>query len=80
MSQIQTDKNNKALQKQLENAPLIKDLQIAEKLERLKQLNNIDNNYNNDDDAPFVPPPQLPSLHFPPPAYASSIDSDESNI
>ena len=80
LSQIQTDKNNKALQKQLENAPLIKDLQIAEKLERLTQLNNIDNNDNNDDDAPFVPPPQLPSLHFPPPAYASSIDSDESNI
>ena len=81
LSQIQTDKNKKALQKQLENAPLIKDLQIAEKLERLKQLNNNDNNDNNDnDDVPFVPPPQLLSLPFPPPAYPSSIDRDESNI
>ena len=40
LSQIQTDKNNKLLQKQLENALSIKDLQIAEKLERLKQFNN----------------------------------------
>ena len=49
------------LQKQLENAPSIKDLQITEKLERLKQFNNNnnDNNDNNNDDdngdAPFVP-------------------------
>ena len=50
------------LQKQLENAPSIKDLQITEKSERLKQFNNNnnDNNDNNNDDdngdAPFVPP------------------------
>ena len=46
-------------QKQLENAPSIKDLQIAEKLERLKQFNNNNNDNNDDDDnddAPFVPP------------------------
>ena len=53
------------LQKQLENAPSIKDLQITEKLESLKEFNNNNddnnnNNNNNDDDdngnAPFVPP------------------------
>ena len=82
LSQIQTDKNDKALQKQLEKAPSIKDLKIAEKLEHLKQFNN-DNNNNDDDDnddAPFIPPPQLLSSPFPPPAYPSSIDSDEGNI
>ena len=60
LSQIQTDKNNKALQKQLENVPSIKDLQIAEKLEYLKQFNNNNNNNNNNDDSdhvPLVPPP-----------------------
>ena len=73
------------LQKQLENAPSIKDLQITEKLESLKEFNNNndDNNNNNDDDdngnAPFVPPSWLLSPPFPPPAYSLSIDSDESN-
>ena len=41
------------MQKQLENAPSIKDLQIAEKLELLKQFsnnNNNDNNNNNNND------------------------------
>ena len=67
------------MQKQLENTPSIKDLQVAEKLELLKQFNNNNNNKNNDDndndDAPFV---SLPP--FPPPAYPSSNDTDESNI
>ena len=45
--------------------PVIKDLQIAEELEHLKELNNNNNNNNNDnnndndddnDNAPFVPP------------------------
>ena len=94
LSQVQTDKNDKALQKQLENAPSIKDLQIAERLERLKQFNNNNENNNNDnnndndnneddddnDNAPFVSPPQLPSPPFPLPAYPLSIDSDESDI
>ena len=83
LSQIQTDKNDKALQKQLEKAPSIKDLKIAEKLEHLKQFNNDNNNNDDDDDnddAPFIPPPQLLSSPFPPPAYPSSIDSDEGNI
>ena len=66
------------------NAPSIKDLQIAERLERLKQFNNNNNNNNEDDDdndnASFVPPPQLPSPLFPLPAYPLSIDSDESDI
>ena len=69
------------MQKQLENTPSIKDLQVAEKLELLKQFNNNNNNNNNNnddndnDDAPFV---SLPP--FPPPAYPSSNDTDESNI
>ena len=47
------------MQKQLENAPSIKDLQITEKLECLKQFNNNNNNNDDDDndDAPFVSPP-----------------------
>ena len=57
LSQIQTDKNNKALQKQLENAPSIKDLQITEKLECLKQFNDNNNDDADNDDAPFVSPP-----------------------
>ena len=79
LSQIQTDKNDKALQKQLEKAPSFKDLKIAEKLEHVKQFNN-NNDDDDNDDAPFIPPPQLLSSPFPPPAYPSSIDSDESNI
>ena len=67
------------MQKQLENTPSIKDLQIPEKLELLKQFNNNNNNNNNNDsdndDAPFVSPPP-----FPPPAYPSSNDSNESDI
>ena len=47
MSQIQSDKNDKALQ--LENPSSIKDLQVAEKLGRLKQFNNNNNNNNNND-------------------------------
>ena len=65
------------------NVPSIKDLQIAERLERLKQFNDNNNNNEEDDDndnAPFVPPPQLPSPLFPLPAYPLSIDSDESDI
>ena len=76
------------------NATSIKDLQIAERLERLKQFNNNNENNNNDnnndndnneddddnDNAPFVSPPQLPSPPFPLPAYPLSIDSDESDI
>ena len=80
LSQIQTDKNDKALQKQLEKAPSFKDLKIAEKLEHVKQFNNNNNDDDDNDDAPFIPPPQLLSSPFPPPAYPSSIDSDESNI
>ena len=44
---MQFDKNDKALQKQLEKVPSIKDLQIAEKIERLRQFNNNNNNNNN---------------------------------
>ena len=80
LSKIQTDKNDKALQKQLEKAPSFKDLKIAEKLEHVKQFNNNNNDDDDNDDAPFIPPPQLLSSPFPPPAYPSSIDSDESNI
>ena len=66
--------------KQLENTSSINDLQIAEKLELLKQFNNNNNNINNNDinnnnsnnnndnddndDAPFAAPPQLPSPLF----------------
>ena len=71
------------MQKQLENTPSIKALQIAEKLERLKQFNNNNNKKKNDDDnddARCVSFPQLLSPPFPPLAYPSSIDRDESNI
>ena len=79
LPQIQTGKNDKALQKQLENAPSIKDLEITEKLELLKQFNNNNNNEDDNDDASFVPPPRLPSPPFLLLAYPSSIDSNESN-
>ena len=75
------------MQKQLENTPSIKALQIAEKLERLKQFNNNNNNKkkkkkndDDNDDARCVSFPQLLSPPFPPLAYPSSIDRDESNI
>ena len=60
LSQIESDKNDKTIQKQIEGAPSIKDLTVAERLECLKQFNN---NNNDDDDVPPALPPTPCLLH-----------------
>ena len=42
--------------------------------------NNNNNDNNDNDDVPFVSPPRLPLPPFPPPAYLSSIEKDDSDI
>ena len=53
-------KSEKAIENQLKGAPSIKDLQIAEQLERLKQYNKSNNNDDNDDGDDDTPPPPAP--------------------
>ena len=66
-------KTEKANENQLKGASFIKDLEIAERLERLKQFNKRSNNDDNDDDddddnTPLVPPSTPifdPPLYYP---------------
>ena len=62
MIEIQSGKtkSEKAIENQLKGAPSIKDLQIAEQLERLKQYNKSNNNDDNDDGDDDTPPPPAP--------------------
>ena len=66
--QIQSGKKKtgKAIENQLKGAPSIKDLQISEGLERLKQYNKRNN--NDDDNTPPDAPPSTP-IFVPPPYY-----------
>ena len=75
-------KSEKAIENQLKGAPSIKDLQIAEQLERLKQYNKSNNNDDNDDgddDAPPPPAPPSASIFDVLPHYLPllSFDSDD---
>ena len=82
LTQIQSGKTKtgKAIENQLKGAPSIKDLQIAEWLEHLKQYNKRNNNDNNyDDNTPLLPAPPIfdPLLHYLPlPSFDSNDGSD----
>ena len=85
LSQIQCEKNDKAIRKQTEGALSIKDLTIVKRLERLKQFSNNNNNNNNksngnDNDIPPAPSPAS-CLRSPPPYDSSlSINDKESDL
>ena len=75
LTQKQSGKRNeKAIAKKLRGAPSIKDLNIAERLERLKQYNRGNNNDDDDD-----PPPSTP-IFDPPLYYPSSPFKGDSDI
>ena len=85
LTQIQSGKTKteKANENQLKGAPSIKDLQIAERLEHLKQYNKRNKNDNNDDDhghnISLLPAPPIFDLllhHLPLPSFDSNDDSD----
>ena len=80
LTQIQSEKTkcDKAIENQLKGAPSIKDLGIAEQLERFKQYNKRNNNDKDDDDTPPPPAPPSASVFDPLPHYLSlsSFDSD----
>ena len=82
LTQIQSGKtkNEKVIEKQLKDAPSIKDLQIAERLRGLQKSNRKNNNDDDDNDNNDPPPtsPLLPPPYFPP---SPSTDQDnDSNI
>ena len=79
LSQIQCGKTNeKAIERQLKGAPSVNDLNITERLERLKQFNRKNNDDDDDDDDDSLPPP-TPNfdtlLYYPP-----SPSQDNSDI
>ena len=84
LTQIESEKSKteKAVDNQLEGAPSIKDLMIAERLEQLRESNrkNINDNDDNANDNP--PPPSAPPSCVPPPYYPPllSISNEDSNI
>ena len=84
LTQIQLGKSNeKAIENQLKSVPSIKSLQIAKRLERLKQYNRKNNGDDFDDDVNnnLLHPPLSPSLNLPTYHQASpSIDKDNNNI
>ena len=78
LTQIQSGKTNeKAIERQLKGVPSVKDLNSAERLERLKQFNRKNNNYddNDDDDSP-TPTPNFDPLRY----YPSSPSQDDSDV
>ena len=75
LTQIPSGKTNeKAIEKKLRGMPFIKDLNIAKRLEQLKQYKRRSNNDDNDDHPPSIPIFD-PSLYYP-----SSLSEDDSNV
>ena len=73
--QIQSGKTNeKSIERRLKGVPSVKDLNIAEQLERLKQFNRKNNNDDDDDS-----PPPTPNFD-PTPYYPPSPSKDDSDI
>ena len=84
LTQIESEKSKteKAVDNQLEGAPSIKDLMIAERLEQLRESNRKNNNDNDDNADDNPPPPSAPPSCVPPPYYPPllSISNEDSNI
>ena len=83
VTQVQSGitKSKKTIDSQLKGAPSIKDLQILERLEHLKQNNKRNNSDDNDDDDDDTPPPSAPIFdllphYLPLPSFDSDDDSD----
>ena len=87
VTQVQSGitKSRKTIDSQLKGAPSIKDLQILERLEHLKQNNkrnnSDDNDDDDDDDDDDTPPPSAPVFdllpyYLPLPSFDSDDDSD----
>ena len=77
LSQIQSEKNDKAIRKQIEGALSIKDLTTVKRLERLKQFSNNNNNKSNGNDNDIPPAPSPASCLPSPPPYDSSLSIND---
>ena len=84
LTQIESGKtkNEKSIQNQLKGVLSIKDIMIAERLERLRESNRKNDNDNDDNDDDNHHPPSAPSSFVPPPYYplSLSIDDEDSDI
>ena len=77
VAQAQENKTNqKAILNQLTGAPSTKDIELAD---RLAKLRGETNNNNNNNFPPFVPPPPLPPIPPPSPPDGDDGERDDDN-